>query len=373
MAKSPLADALAFCLRKIDRLKEVPDFPYATRAGRWQTIRPDETDYMPAHGSWTVGFTPGLFWLAYAVTGRDEYAREALQRCRRFSHRAGDRTTHDLGFIFYPSYVQGYQLTGESWLCEVALRAAHTLAGRFNERGRFIRAWGSPDSREHAGETTIDAMMNLMLLFWAAEAGGDPELARIATMHAETSGRTLVRPDGSTYHVYVFDPQSGEPRGGHTHQGYADASTWSRGQAWGIYGFARAAAKTGRADFLETARRLADYFLKRLPEDLIPFWDFDDPEIPGAPRDSSAGAIAACGLLELAAAESSPTGTERYRQAAARVIEALFTRASSRARPDQDGILLHGTWHRKAGFAVDESLVFGDYYFTEAVVRLLRD
>ncbi len=369
-AEALLREALTFCLDKVGELRQVRDFPYATRAGRWQTVRPDETDYMPAHGSWTVGFTPGLFWLAYAVTGREEYGREALARCRRFTHRADDRTTHDLGFIFYPSYVLGYRLTGESWLREVALKAASTLAGRFNHRGCFLRAWGPPESEDHAGETTIDAMMNLMLLYWAAEAGGNPEFARVATAHAETSARTLVRPDGSTYHVYVFDPRSGQPLAGRTHQGYADWSTWSRGQAWGIYGFAHAAARTGRPDFLETAKRLADYFLGRLPADLVPFWDFDDPAIPEAPRDSSAGAIAACGLLELAAVVS-PADAERYREAAVRLIGALYVQASSRGQPGRDGILLNGTWHRRAGFAVGESLIFGDYYFTEAVVRLL--
>lgn len=367
-----LREAFAFGLRKLETIRALSDFPYATRGGVWQTTRPDELGFMPAHGSWTVGFTPGLLWLAHRASGRHEYAEEALDRCRRFLARKDDDTTHDLGFVFYPSYVQGYQITGEAWLRDGALQAARTLARRFNPAGRFLRAWGPLDTDERAGETTIDAMMNLALLYWAAEAAGEPQLAEIATAHAETSSRTLVRPDGSTYHVYHFDPRSGQPLHGSTHQGYADSSTWPRGQAWGIYGFARSARQAGRPDFLRVAERLADYFLRRLPQDGVPFWDFDDPSIPAAPRDSSAGAIAASGLLELARNEDDPSAAARYRQAAIELLTALWERASSRGQPEQQGILLHGTWHRRAGFAVDESLIFGEYYFMEALAKALE-
>ena len=326
---------------------------------------------MPAHGSWTVGFTPGLLWLAHRATGRRDYLDEALARCRRLLRRKDDDSTHDLGFVFYPSYVQGYGITGETWLRAGAVDAAHTLARRFNPHGRFLRAWGPLSTDERAGETTIDAMMNLALLGWAARETGESRLAEVATAHADTSSRTLVRPDGSTYHVYAFDPRTGAPVRGSTHQGYADESTWPRGQAWGIYGFARTARQARRPDFLRVSERLADAFLRRLPPDLIPYWDFDDPAIPDTVRDSSAGAIAAAGLLELAAEEDDPTAAGRYGQAARDLLAALYERASSRGQPDQAGVLLHGTWHKKAGFCVDASLVFGDYYFMEALARVL--
>lgn len=364
-------EAFALCLEKLEGIRQLPDFPYATRAGSWQTVAPDEVGFMPAHGSWTVGFTPGMLWLAYRATGRGVYADEALARCRRFLQRQNDDSTHDLGFVFYPSYVQGYEATGERWLREGAIAAARTLARRYNQSGRFLRAWGRAGTDDRAGQTTIDAMMNLALLYWAAEAAGEPQLAAIATAHAETSSRTLVRPDGSTYHVYTFDPRTGQPLGGSTHQGYADESTWPRGQGWGLYGFARGARQAARPDFLRVARRLADCFLDRLPTDRVPFWDGDDPAIPNAPRDSSAGAIGAAGLLELARNQGDATAATRYREAAIGLLATLYERSSSRDQPGQQGVLLHGTWHRRAGFAVDESLIFGDYYFMEALATAL--
>jgi unsaturated chondroitin disaccharide hydrolase len=366
-----LREAFDYCLEKLEIIRRLWDFPYATKDGVWQTTSPDELGFMPAHGSWTVGFTPGMLWLAHRATGRAEYADEALARCRRFLARKDDDSTHDLGFVFYPSYVRGYRITGQAWLRDGAVAAARTLARRYNPAGRYLRAWGRLDTDERAGETTIDAMMNLALLYWAAGVTGDGRLAEIASAHAETTARTLVRPDGSTYHVYELDPRTGEPRRGFTHQGYADWSTWPRGQAWGIYGFARSADQAARPDFLRVSERLADHFLRRLPDDRVPFWDFDDPAIPDAPRDSSAGAIAASGLLELATDEDDPAAAARYRQAAVELLLDLYRHASSRGRPEQQGILLHGTWHKAANFAVDESLMFGDYYFMEALARAL--
>jgi unsaturated chondroitin disaccharide hydrolase len=366
-----LQEAFDFCLEKLEAIRRLADFPYTTRHGVWQTTAPGDLGFMPAHGSWTVGFTPGMLWLAYRATGRREYAEEALDRCRRLLHRKNDDTTHDLGFIFFPSYAQGFDITGEAWLRDGAVEAARTLARRFNSAGRFLRAWGPIGSDERAGQTTIDAMMNLALLYWAAEAADEPALARVATAHAETTSRTLVRPDGSTYHVYEFNLERGEPIRGFTYQGDADESTWSRGQAWAIYGFARSGRQAGRTDFLRVAERLADYFLDRLPEDRVPYWDFDDLAIPNAVRDSSAGAISAAGILELAANEAEPATADRYRQAALEMLAALYERSSSRGQPQQQGVLLHGTWHKKAGFGLDASLVFGDYYFMKALARAL--
>lgn len=365
-----LREALDYCFTKLETVRALPDFPHATRGGVWQTTSPDEVGFLPAHGSWTVGFTPGMLWLAHRATGQADFADEALARCRRFLHRKDDDSTHDLGFVFYPSYVQGYGITGELWLRDGGIQAARSLARRYNPSGRYLRAWGPLGSPERAGETTIDAMMNLALLYWAAEEAGDPSLAAAATAHAERSAETLVRPDGSTYHVFEFDPGTGQPLRGSTHQGYADESTWPRGQAWGVYGFARSAPQARRSDFLRVAERLADYFLRRLPADRVPPWDFDDPD-PAAPRDSSAGAIAASGLLELAANEDDRTAAERYRDAAVDLLLGLWEHASSRGRPEQQGILLHGTWHKAADFAVDESLMFGEYYFMEALAKAL--
>jgi unsaturated chondroitin disaccharide hydrolase len=360
--------ALQRCVVNANKLMGMTDFPYATRNGKWQTVSPADVGFMPAHGSWTVGFTPGLLWLAYRVTGDQRYVDAALERCKRFVHRKHDSTTHDIGFVFTPSFIDGYEITGKDWLRETAVEAATTLASRYNRDGRFLRAWGPLGSRERAGETTIDAMMNLELLYWAAGQQEHTDLATIATAHAERSARVLVRPDGSTYHAYEFDPFTGSPLRGFTHQGLRDDSAWSRGQAWAIYGFANAARWTGREDFVAASSRCAEFFLSRLPEHGLPPWDFDSGEQDLL--DSSAGAIAAAGLLLLASVHPDHDGAKRYRRAASELLVHLTDRCSTASRRDHDGLLTSGIWHLTADFAVGEALIYGDYYYMQALTRL---
>lgn len=366
--KEPLLSALQRCIDNADALIDIPDFPYATANGTWQTVSASDTGFMPAHGSWTVGFTPGLLWLAYRLTGDQRYATAALERCARFTHRKTDSTTHDIGFVFTPSFIEGFRLTGEPWLRETALEAATTLSARFNQNGKFLRAWGPLESSERAGETTIDAMMNLELLYWAAAELSSGDLAALATDHAEQSARFLVRADGSTFHAFVFDPSTGAALRGFTHQGFSDDSVWSRGQAWAIYGFARAAQWTGSRNFIDVSSRCADLFLARLGDRGVPPWDFD----PAAQDllDSSAGAIAASGLLVLAAVHPDARATERYQAAAADLLVALTELCSTAAHEGHDGLLTSGTWHLGADFAVGEALIYGDYYYMEALHRL---
>jgi unsaturated chondroitin disaccharide hydrolase len=242
------------------------------------------------------------------------------------------------------------------------------LASRYNTHGRFLRAWGPLESHERAGETTIDAMMNLDLLYWAAGESRRSDLATMATAHAETSARFLLRPDGSTYHAYALDPLTGAPLRGFTHQGLSDDSTWSRGQAWAIYGFAKAARWTGREDFTAASSRCAEYFLARLPAHGVPPWDFDsaDQDRP----DSSAGAIAAAGLLILASVHPDHGAAEQYRATASRLLVALTERCSTTGHPGHEGLLTSGIWHLAADFAVDEALIYGDYYYMQALTRL---
>lgn len=364
----PFQSALQRCIGNAHELIELSGFPYATKNGRWQTVGPADLGFMPAHGSWTVGFTPGLLWLAYSINGEQCYADAALDRCARLVHRKDDSTTHDIGFVFIPSFIEGYRLTGEAWLREAALDAAITLASRYNKHGRFLRAWGPLESQERAGEMTIDALMNLELLYWAAGQLRHSDLGTLATAHAETSVRYLLRPDGSTYHAFAIDPVTGAPLRGFTHQGLSDESVWSRGQAWAIYGFANAAQWTAREEFVAASSRCADYFLARLPEHGVPPWDFDSPAQDLL--DSSAGAIAAAGLQILASVHTDHAAAQHYRTAATKLLLALTERCSTSGRADHQGLLTSGIWHLAADFAVDEALIYGDYYYMQALTRL---
>lgn len=261
-----------------------------------------------------------------------------------------------------------FRLTGDAAWRDGALTAAGSLTKRFNPRGNFIRAWGALDSPVNAGRAIIDTMMNLDLLFWASAETGDGRFADIARRHATTSAEHHVRDDGSTAHAFDFDPATGGPISQSTRQGYSPTSCWARGQAWAIYGFTTAYRRTTAEPFLDTARKAADWFLAHLPADAVPFWDFRSPNLPRDARDSSAGAIAACGLLDLGRV----TDESRYREGGLRALRALCQGYTTRGLPAHQAILLHGTGNKPRDDDVDVSLVYGDYYFVEALMRLLH-
>jgi len=250
---------------------------------------------------WTTSFWTGQLWLAWEMTGKAHY-REAAERylpsfARRIEQRI-DTATHDLGFLYSLSCVSAWRLTGNEAARQSALLAADRLMERFNPTANIIQAWGDLNDPEQQGRMIIDCNMNLPLLYWASEQTGEPRYAQAATAHAGQAANYIVREDASTWHTWYMDVQTGEPRFGNTHQGYSDTSCWSRGQAWGIYGFLLSYQHTGDKQMVELSRSLAHYFLNRLPEDDVCHWDL---ALLGtdAMRDSSAAAIAACGLLEL--------------------------------------------------------------------------
>ncbi len=319
---------------------------------------------------WTSGFWPGILWYAYEHSGDESIKAQAerfTEQLEFIAHSPAD--DHDIGFQIYCSYGNGYRLTGNEGYRQVMLKAADTLATLFNPTVGTIHSW--PSKKQWPHNTIIDNMMNLELLFWASRNGGNKRLYDIAERHAETTMKTLVRSDFSTYHVGVYDTLDGHFIQGITHQGYADDSQWARGQAWAIYGFAVSHRETGRKDFLETAKKLADVFLKRLLVDGIPFWDFDDPAIPNAPKDASAACIAASGLLELSTQLEDPTEREKYQKAATTLIKKLasddyLSKDSNRA------ILLHSTGNHPKGKEIDVPIIYADYYFMEALLRLKK-
>jgi unsaturated chondroitin disaccharide hydrolase len=352
--------AVDFAVQRIrETLHAAGGFPHATEDGKWV--------YLP-NGGWTGGFWPGRLWLAFVARGDDAVARGARTWCVRLAEREFDTTTHDLGFLFYPSYVTGYRLTDETALRYGALAAAETLTRRFNEKGRFLQAWGALDDPTRRGRTIVDTMMNLDLLFWATAQTGEQRFADIAVAHADTCRTHHVRPDGTTAHVYDFDPDTGTEIGQNTHQGYSPTSCWARGQAWAMYGFATTFRRTGAKRFLDTARKVSDWFRAHLPPDHVPYWDFDAPDLPNDVRDSSAAAIAACGLLDLAESAQVPS----YRDAALEILASLATDYTSREHPQEEGILLHATGNKPGGKEIDISLTYGDYYFLEGLLRVLE-
>jgi unsaturated chondroitin disaccharide hydrolase len=340
-------------------------------SGVWVTADAGESasfqDGKWRHGNWMAGFWPGLLWLAHARTGEDRYASWAREALAPFEERATDPNTHDIGFLFYPSFVVGFRQTGEERLRAVALRAADTLLTRFNPQAGYIQAWGPIGHAELGGTSTIDTMMNLYLLWWAYEETKETRYWDVATMHAEASQTNLVRDDSSTVHLGIYDPETGELKERRTFQGYSGESCWTRGQSWGICGYARAAAVTGSQAFADTAVRLADYFLKLLPATRIPPWDFDDPDASAGPLDSSAAAAAAYGLLRLAEIDSA--ASERYQKEAEAIMAAL-TDACVDHEDRSQGILLHGCYSKPQNEGTDSALIFGDYFYAATLYRM---
>ncbi|MGW1598722.1 glycoside hydrolase family 88 protein [Streptomyces sp. NPDC002343] len=337
----------------------VTGFPVGTRFEKWTYSR---------GGDWVGGFWPGTLWMAYLYSGDDSFRARAVESARNLAPRQSDTSTHDLGFLFYPSWVTAWRLTGDDEWRTGAIRAADSLIRRYNPRGEFIRAWGALTDTANAGRVIMDTMMNLDLLAFASRQTGDGRYLDIAAAHARTARRVFPRPDGSTPHVFDFDPDTGAPLGPATVQGYDASSCWSRGQAWGIYGFTTMYRRTGDTGFRDTARALADYAIEALTPDHVPVWDYRAPQQPYDVKDASAGAIMACGLLDLHAA----TGRSGYREAALRILTALAETCLTGNSARAEAVVARCTRNRPAEDGVEISLPYADYYFLEGVLRVLR-
>jgi unsaturated chondroitin disaccharide hydrolase len=337
-----------------------------------RNIPKDSTDWkVVGVKDWCSGFWPGVLWYAYEASG-DEIIREEAERftapVKEIAYTAA--LDHDIGFQVFCSYGNGYRLTGNEKYKKIILAAADTLATLYNPKVGSILSW--PIMVEEMGHNTIiDNMMNLELLFWASKNGGSKELYNIAESHAKVTMKYIVRPDDAVYHVADFDIETGEFVKGHTHQGLADESMWARGQTWGIYGFAMSYRETGNKDFLNTSIRIADHFLERLPEDGIPYWDFDDPKIPNAPKDASAAGVAACGLLELSGLVEDKVLKEKYFNAAKKSLEILSSKEYF-SGDENKALLLHSTGHLPNNSEIDIPIIYADYYYMEALVRLKK-
>lgn len=337
----------------------VTEFPLGTKFEKWT---------FTADGDWVGGFWVGLMWLSWLYTDDDRFRTMAETWALKLAPRETDTSTHDVGFLFTPSWITAWRLTGDPQWRDGAVTAAGSLIQRYNPAGRFIRAWGALGTSTDAGRAIMDTIMNLDLLAFATEQTGDPKYLDVAIEHALTQQKYFPRPDGSTPHCFDFDPVTGAPIGPATVQGYSPSSCWSRGQAWGVYGFTTMFRRTGKRDFLDTAAKLADYALGALTPDNVPVWDYKAPQNPYDIKDASAGAIMACGLLDLAAA----THCRHYSDKALDILTALSRTCLTVHSTRADAAVARCTRNRPAEDGIEISLPYGDYYLMEGLMRLLR-
>ncbi|SDS55817.1 glycoside hydrolase family 88 protein [Bradyrhizobium canariense] len=375
MTERLLLDALDLCARKL--LEDEPtlgvEFPYVTApSGSWSTMPASlSAGYRGkdwSHGNWFCGFWVGLLLISYLRTGDEKYLRLAEERMLLVAQRAEDGNTHDIGFIFYPSAIAAHHITGEKRYGDLALRAAEQLRRRLimTPKGSYISSWGPLGDERGRRSSAIDTMANLPLLYWAGIYHRDASFVLAGEAHAMMTRGAFIRPDHSTYHAVEYDLATGERQRGFTFQGSADESCWPRGQAWAIYGYVRTAEATGKREYLDLAETLADYYLRRTGPDLVPFWDFDDPAIPNAPRDSSASAIVASALLDLAALHPDEQKAAQWRQQALDMLTVLCQRYLA-TEPSHRGLLRQGCYSKPHNQGVESAVMFGDFFFAEAL------
>lgn len=329
---------------------------------------PDGTLNLVPSKDWTSGFFPGELWFLYEYTQNNFWKKKAQQHTDILEKEKMNGSTHDMGFKVYCSFGNGYRLTQDEHYKEVLLQSARTLATRFKPAAGIIRSWDHSTAK-WVCPVIIDNMMNLELLFWATKESKDSTFYRIAVDHAKTTMKHHFRPDFSSYHVIDYDTITGQVLKKNTHQGFADESAWSRGQAWALYGYTMCYRETRLPEFLEQAQNIEKYLFTHpnMPEDLIPYWDFDAPGIPDEPRDVSAATVIASALYELSLYD--PEKGERYRSNADKIIENLTKHYRATLKKDNGFLLLHSTGTKPTNTEVDVPIVYADYYFIEALMR----
>lgn len=356
-----LESAFAFAQRQVRALIERdPDFyPLYTKDGHWRHTG-------DAWTHWCDGFLPGMMWI-FAERTRDESWKQLAERYSRpLEPRRHDRNVHDLGFIFTSTYHRWFRLTGDEALEKVVIEAGQTMGLRFKEKGEYLSSFVGPES------LFIDIMMNVGIIFYAALRSGDRALFDIAQRHCLTTRRVLVRGDGSTAHEGIFDTETGEFQRQSTLQGKRGDTCWSRGLTWALYGFGTAYYYTRDPRFLATAEACAEYYLRHTPADGVPPWDYDITPDDPQHLDTSAAAIAAAGLFQLTELTLDPARALAYRNAALRIVHTLTAPPHLAVdRADWEGILTGGVYHIHKGLGVDESVMWGEYFFVEALDRAL--
>jgi unsaturated chondroitin disaccharide hydrolase len=365
-ATAQLEHALEFAAAQVCRLIERdPDYyPMYTRHGKWKHDS-------PAWTPWCDGFLPGMMWIFASRAGVSTekgawWKEQAIRYTRPLAGRKNDRDVHDLGFLFMSTYHRWQRIEPDTAVNQVLIEAGRTLAERFQEHGGYLRSFVSEDS------LFIDIMMNVGIVFYAARETGDNELMDKAARHCLTTQRVLVRGDGSTAHEGIFNIDSGEFLRQSTHQGFRPDSCWARGLAWALYGFAAAYRYMPAPTFLHTAEMCADYYVKHTQPDGVPAWDFNAPKESREQVDTSAAAIAASGLAQLAGLTRDDAKNVLYRAASRRILTTLSTKYLAEADPAWEGVLKGGVYHMNKKLGVNESVIWGDYFFVEALDRTVR-
>lgn len=335
---------------------------------------------------WTNGFWTGEIWLSYEHAlekdGKDAQSlKEAGQiQVESFLHRINHKIMvdhHDMGFLYSPSCVAAYKLTGNEKAKEAAIKAADQLISRYHPVGEFIQAWGPMNAPENY-RLIIDCLLNLPLLYWASEETGDDKYREIAEKHIHTAVKNVVREDYSTWHTFFFDMKTGAPDHGATCQGYRDGSAWARGQAWGVYGCALAYKYTKREEYIDLFRHVTQYYLEHLPKDMVPFWDLEFTDGDDQPRDSSSASIAACGMLEMIKYMDEKEAAI-YMKYAKQIMKSLYDNYAVKNPEESNGLVLHSTYSNHSPYntcnhcGVDECNIWGDYFYMEALTRLHKD
>lgn len=370
LTKNEIEKAIEKVIKQIDLNMEYfkEKFPYsATKNGVYPIIENIE---------WTDGFWTGLLWLAYEYTGDGKYKDLANKNVKSFNNRIINNIEvehHDLGFLYSLSTVAGYKLTGSEMAKSASIKAANKLITRYQEVGEFIQAWGEKGNKDHY-RFIIDCMLNIPLLYWASEETGDSKYKEIAEKHFNTSCNYVIRDDASAYHTFYMCPETGKPVKGATRQGYNDDSSWARGQAWGIYGLALNYGKTKKEEAIDLYKGMTNYFLNRLPKDNICYWDLIFNDGDGHVRDSSAAAIAVCGMHEMNKyLKESDESKKIYDLASQNILRSLIENYSEKDIKEGKAVLKHGVYSWHSGKGVDEGNIWGDYYYLEALMRFYKE
>lgn len=334
-----------------------------------RTLSPEGKLVLVPSKDWTSGFFPGVMLYLYEFTGDKKWEEQARTFTAQLEKEKLNGGTHDMGFKIYCSFGNGYRLTNDPAYKDIIIQSAKTLITRFNPKVGCIRSWDH-NADKWQFPVIIDNMMNLELLFRATQLTGDSVYYHIAVSHALTTLKNHFRSDYSSWHVVDYDPLTGAVVKKNTHQGYSDESAWSRGQAWALYGYTMVYRETRDSAFLKQAEKVAQYMLThpRMPEDLVPYWDFDAPGIPNEPRDVSAAAVAASALYELSTSVAAPEGTG-YLKAADQMLESISANYQSVPGDNKGFILDHSTGSKLQNSEVDVPLIYADYYYLEALIR----